>query len=109
MSEGLSVNKWQAGSIGLANDKSSDSWVAFTMSGSVEMGNVYASDATSNSQWPVSKRTPEILNYTFKLLSQEHRNTNTYIYSLVECVQRSLFFNILVVFFNIYCFLNGCL
>lgn len=72
MSEGLSVNKWQAGSLALANDESSDSWVAFTRNSSVEMGNVYTSDATSNSQWPVSKRTPEILYYSFYTFSYSY-------------------------------------
>lgn len=61
MSERFAAGKWLAGSIGLASDESSDSWVAFTMNRSLEMGNV---SATSNSQLSVSKRTPGIHNFT---------------------------------------------
>ena len=57
MSERFAVSKWLTGSLGLASDESSDSWVTFTMNGSLEMGNVYACDATANSQCSVSKRT----------------------------------------------------
>ena len=74
MSERFAAGKWLAGSIGLASDESSDSWVAFTMNRSLEMGNV---SATSNSQLSVSKRTPGIHNFTQKILSCECRNTNT--------------------------------
>lgn len=89
MSEGLSVNEWQASSLGLANDESSDSWVAFTISNSVEMGNVYSSDAASNSQWPVSKRTPEILNLHIQITlktTQNHKHTPSY--SFIDRTQR---------------------
>lgn len=68
MSERFSVPKWQGGSIGLASDGSSESRVVFTMNGSLEMGNVCVCDAASKSQCSVSKRTPEIHNYT------KHRN-----------------------------------
>lgn len=58
MSDGFAVSEWLDGS------HSVDSWVAFTMKDNLEMGNVCACDATSNSQCSVSKRTPEIHNYT---------------------------------------------
>lgn len=61
MSERFAAGKWLAGSKGLASDEASDSWVAFTMNRSLEMGNV---SATSNSQRSVSKRKPGIHNYT---------------------------------------------
>lgn len=77
MSERFDVSKWLAGSAGMASNESSDSWVTFTMNDSLGMGNVCARDATSNSQCSVSKRTPEIHNYTCNFLSREHRNTNT--------------------------------
>lgn len=80
MSERFAVSRWVAGSIGLASDESSDSWVAFTMNGSLEMGNVCACDATSKSQCSVSTRTPEIHNYTHKFHSREHRNTPIYLF-----------------------------
>lgn len=83
MGESFAVSRWLAGSIGLPSDESSDSWVAFTMNGSLEMGNVCACDATSNSQCSVSKRTPETHNYTHKFLSREHRNTPMYLF---ECL-----------------------
>ena len=63
----------------LASDESSDRWVAFTMNGSLEMGNVCAHDTTSSSQCSVSKRTPEIHNCNSQFLLQDHRNTNKHL------------------------------
>lgn len=74
MSEGITVRKWQAGSVGLANDdEPSDSWVSFRMNSSLEMGNLCTHDTTRSSQCSVSRKTPEIHNYSSKFLSQDHR------------------------------------
>lgn len=80
MSESFAVRKWLTGSIGLASEESSDRWVAFTVNGSLEMGNVCVCDAASKGQCSVSKRTPEIHNYIYKLVSQEHRKHKSFYY-----------------------------
>lgn len=107
MSKKFAVRKQVAGSIGLASEESPDSWVACTMNGCLEMGNVYACDATSSSQCSVSKRTPEIHNYTYKFLPRKNTNTSPFILHLrvkyFLCV-----FNVLT-FQASYSFVNSCL
>lgn len=59
----MTTRKRPGDGMSLDGDESSDRWVAFTMNGSLEMGNVCAHDTTSSSQRSVSNRTPEIHNY----------------------------------------------
>lgn len=100
MSKRCSVSKCLTGSIGLASDESSESWVAFTMNGSLEMGNVYACDATSKSQCSVSKRTPEIHNYTYTV-NYSHMNTETLTHAHLIFIWVSLFLLCIENFFSI--------
>lgn len=66
MCERFAVSKWLPGSAGPASYESSDSWLAFMMNGSLEVGNVCACS--------VSKMTPEIHGDTSTLHSRQHRN-----------------------------------
>lgn len=95
MSERFAVSKWPAGSAGWARNESSDSWVTFRMNDSLEMGNICACDTTSNSQCSVSKRTPEIHNYTYKCLSRRNTNTSPFIlwvsFIFCLCIENFIF------------------